>query len=112
MTHASRGKLEDSVRPAGPGSVLVTGASGGIGQAVSLAFGKAGWCVGIHYHQAKDSAERTLRHIERAGSTGALYQADVRDAQAMEQMVNVFSQHCPPPLCFVCTAGIGSGRLA
>ena len=96
---------------AGPGSVLVTGASGGIGQAISRALGSAGWCVGVHYHKGKASAERILSEIEQTGGRGALYEADVRHARSVEQMVNAFAQNHPPPLSFVCAAGIGGGEL-
>ncbi|MGQ0665928.1 MAG: SDR family NAD(P)-dependent oxidoreductase, partial [Nitrospiraceae bacterium] len=41
-------------------AVLVTGASGGIGRAISLAFAAAGWFVGVHYHRNKAAAENTL----------------------------------------------------
>ena len=94
-----------------PGSVLITGASGGIGEVISRAFGSAGWCVGVHYHKGKASAERILGHIERAGGSGAVYEADVRDAGSVEQMVNTFSRNSPSPLSFVCAAGVGGSRL-
>ncbi|RPH74739.1 MAG: SDR family NAD(P)-dependent oxidoreductase, partial [Nitrospiraceae bacterium] len=48
-------------------AVLVTGASGGIGRAISLAFAEAGWSVGIHYHRNKAAAECTLTQVEAAG---------------------------------------------
>ena len=89
----------------------MTGASGGIGGAISRAFGRAGWCVGVHYHKGKASGEAVLDHIQRAGGTGTLYEADVRDAQSIEQMVGAFSRNSPPPLSFVCAAGVGSSHL-
>ena len=110
MTTVSK-KESDAVVAGRPGSVLVTGASGGIGQAVTRAFGSAGWCVGVHYHKAKASAESILGQIERAGGSGALYDADVRDAQSVEQMVHTFSRNNPPPLCFVCAAGVAGSHL-
>jgi 3-oxoacyl-[acyl-carrier protein] reductase len=94
-----------------PGSVLVTGASGGIGGAISRAFAAAGWCVGVHYRKGKSSAEALLGRIQRAGGRGELYEADVRDAQSVEQMVAAFARNSPPPLSFVCAAGIGGGHL-
>ncbi|HKY70405.1 MAG TPA: SDR family NAD(P)-dependent oxidoreductase [Nitrospira sp.] len=111
MTTVSSLKSDNVAMGATPGSVLVTGASGGIGQAVSRAFGKAGWCVGVHYHKAKTPAEKCLSHIERAGGSGALYEADVRDAHAVQQMVSAFSRISPPPLCFVCAAGVSDEHL-
>jgi 3-oxoacyl-[acyl-carrier protein] reductase len=97
--------------PTEHGSVLVTGASGGIGQALSRAFGSLGRHVGIHYHRGKPSAEGALRQIEEAGGSGALYEADVRDACSVEQMVKAFARNSPPPLAFVCAAGVGSSHL-
>jgi 3-oxoacyl-[acyl-carrier protein] reductase len=111
MTTVSSLNADIMAMGATAGSVLVTGASGGIGQAVSRAFGKAGWCVGVHYHTAKAAAEKSLSHIERAGGSGALYEADVRDAQAVQQMVDAFSRSSPPPLCFVCATGVGDEHL-
>jgi 3-oxoacyl-[acyl-carrier protein] reductase len=96
---------------AGLRAVLVTGASGGIGQAISRGFGKAGWCVGIHYHREKHAAESTLHDVQDAGGSGLLYEADVRDAQAVHQLVAAFIRDHTPPVCFVCCAGVGSAKL-
>jgi 3-oxoacyl-[acyl-carrier protein] reductase len=78
---------------------------------VSRGFGKAGWHVGIHYHRQKRAAEATLHEVQEAGGSGVLYEADLRDAQAMHQLVAAFTRDCTPPLSFVCCAGIGTGRL-
>ena len=61
-------------------TVLVTGASGGIGRAISLAFAAAGWSVGIHYHRNKAAAEETLTQVVSVGGAGVLYEADIREA--------------------------------
>ena len=94
-----------------PGSVLVTGASGGIGGAISRGFAAAGWCVGVHYRKDKASAESVLDWIQRAGGRGTLYEADVRNVQSVEQMVGAFTRNSPPPLSFVCAAGVAGGHL-
>jgi 3-oxoacyl-[acyl-carrier protein] reductase len=104
------------LQPPGPvptmrGSVLVTGASGGIGQALSRAFARAGWFVGIHYHRGKQSAETTLHQIKRDGGTGALYEGDIRDAQSVHQLVNAFSRACIPPAGLICAAAVGDDQL-
>jgi 3-oxoacyl-[acyl-carrier protein] reductase len=92
-------------------AVLVTGASGGIGRAICLVFAAAGWCVGIHYHRNKVAAEETLTQVVAAGSTGALYEADIREPHAVQQMVEDSYRRMPAPLVFVCNAGIGGSRL-
>jgi 3-oxoacyl-[acyl-carrier protein] reductase len=100
----------DSSNPGRP-TVLVTGASGGIGRAISLVFGQAGWFVGLQYRREKAVAETTLRQIERAGGTGACYEADIRDGQSVRQMVEMFCRDVTVPSVFVCNAAIGSRSL-
>jgi 3-oxoacyl-[acyl-carrier protein] reductase len=86
-------------------AVLVTGASGGIGRAISRAFALSGWFVGIHYHHNKSAAEATLDAVQQVGSQGALYQADIRNAHAVQQMVEAFHREAPQAYTFVCNAG-------
>ena len=92
-------------------AVLVTGASGGIGRAISLAFAAAGWTVGVHYHRNKSAAEDTLSHVETAGGSGTLYAADVRESQSVQQMVEACCRQTPMPSVFICNAGIGGSQL-
>jgi 3-oxoacyl-[acyl-carrier protein] reductase len=70
-----------------------------------------GWSVGIHYYRRKAAAELLLAELQGAGGAAALYQADVRDAQSVQQMVDVFSRDSGRPVSFICVAGIGSGEL-
>jgi 3-oxoacyl-[acyl-carrier protein] reductase len=90
---------------------LVTGASGGIGRAICLAFATAGWSVGIHYYRNKTAAEGTLAQVVDAGGTGALYQADIRELHSVKRMVEASCRQTPVPSVFVCNAGIGEGHL-
>ncbi len=91
--------------------MLVTGASGGIGRAISLAFAAAGWSVGVHYHRDKTAAEETLTQVVAAGGAGALYEADIRAPYAVQQMVEASCRQVPVPSVFICNAGIGGSRL-
>jgi 3-oxoacyl-[acyl-carrier protein] reductase len=92
-------------------AVLVTGASGGIGRAISLAFAAAGWSIGVHYHRNKAAAEGTLTQVVAAGGAGTLYEADIRESHAVEQMVEASCRLVPAPSVFVCNAGIGGSHL-
>lgn len=94
-----------------PQAVLVTGASGGIGRAISQAFGQAGWYVGVHYHQNKAEAEATLKHVVMANGTGELYQADVREPGSVQRMIERFSRHLSVSPALICNAGIGASSL-
>ena len=60
-----------------PGTVVITGAAGGIGRAMTSAFAECGYRVIIHYHNSKKEAEK-LGHILRGrGFCAKLFQADV-----------------------------------
>ncbi|PHQ95481.1 MAG: oxidoreductase [Marinosulfonomonas sp.] len=68
-------------------TVLITGASSGIGAAVALAFGKLGANVGVHYNSNQDAAEDIATQIRAAGSRAHVVQADVSDVSAVESMI-------------------------
>jgi 3-oxoacyl-[acyl-carrier protein] reductase len=91
--------------------VLVTGASGGIGRAISLAFGAIGWHVGVHYGRNKPAAESTLRQVQDNGGTGTLYQADIRKSDSVQQMIDTWRSRVPATAAFICNAGIAESRL-
>ncbi len=92
-------------------AVLVTGASGGIGRAISLAFAAAGWSVGVHYHRNKTAAEGTLKQVVASGGSGTLYEADIRESHEVQQMVEASCRLIPAPSVFICNAGIGGSHL-
>lgn len=109
--HESESSHTGNESPVISRAVLVTGASGGIGRAVSLAFARAGWFVGVHYREHLAAAEATLQAIMSVGSAGRLYQADIRCAESVERMTADFSARAIGPLAFICNAGLGASRL-
>ena len=92
-------------------AVLITGASGGIGRAISQAFGRIGWYVGVHYAQNTQAAHATLERVITAGGTGHLYQADIREAESVQHMIQKFTDQTSGPLVLICNAGIGQSHL-
>lgn len=98
-------------RKPGRRSVLVTGASGGIGRAICRAFAAAGWYVGVHYYRHKVEAAKTLRAVRVTGGTGGLYQADVREAESVGRMIDAFIKKASKPTAFICNAGIAASSL-
>lgn len=61
---------------------VVTGASGGIGRAIALAFAAAGADVALTYRRSADAAERVAEQIRARGQRAWTLQADLsRDAE-------------------------------
>ncbi|MBI4687408.1 MAG: 3-oxoacyl-ACP reductase FabG [Nitrospirae bacterium] len=63
---------------------LVTGSSRGLGRAIALAFGKAGYRVVIHYKDRKNEAEDTASKIKEA----VAIKADVRNSKEVKRLVD------------------------
>lgn len=66
--------------------IIVTGASRGIGAAIARALGAHGAKVVINYQSSRNKAEEVLGDIVAAGGSGMVFQADVRDADAVNAM--------------------------
>jgi 3-oxoacyl-[acyl-carrier protein] reductase len=58
-------------------SVLVTGASAGIGAAVSLAFARQGARIAVHWHSNRAAADAVVDNICRTGGTAVAVQGDL-----------------------------------
>jgi 3-oxoacyl-[acyl-carrier protein] reductase len=65
---------------------LITGASGRIGGASAVRLARDGAAIVIHYSQNAAGAERTLRLVEEAGSSGRIIQADVASAESCRRL--------------------------
>ncbi|WP_086723239.1 SDR family NAD(P)-dependent oxidoreductase [Streptomyces carpinensis] len=66
---------------------LVTGASSGIGAATARLLGARGMRVVVNYLRSGTAAEEVVADIEAAGGRAMAVQADVREAAAVESMV-------------------------
>jgi 3-oxoacyl-[acyl-carrier protein] reductase len=66
---------------------IVSGASRGIGAASAKALAHHGAAVVVNYVKSKDKAEEVLGDIEKAGGRGMVFRADVRDRDAVNEMV-------------------------
>ena len=73
--------------------VLVTGSSTGIGAAVARGFGRNGAKVAVHYHSSRAEAEKVVADIKLHGGTAALFGADARSAQEVENLVGAVSRY-------------------
>ncbi|WP_338719425.1 SDR family NAD(P)-dependent oxidoreductase [Devosia sp. XK-2] len=77
-------------------SVLITGASTGIGAALATAFAAQGASVGLHYNSSVDPAQKLASEIEGAGGKVVLVKADATKsadmARAVEEIVEAFGR--------------------
>lgn len=66
---------------------LVTGASRGIGRAVALQLAELGADVAVNYRANEEAAQEVVERIRQMGRKAIAVQADVRDEQAVQNMV-------------------------
>jgi len=86
-------------------AVLVTGGSRGIGRAICLAFGKAGWEVGVHCRTRLTEAEQTAGSVKDAGGDGFTLQGDLRDPAQVAAVFDRFMARCGRLDALICNAG-------
>ena len=65
-------------------SILVTGASRGIGRGIALRLGNEGFDVVVHYHSNQSLAEQCVDEIHRAGGSARVLGFDVSDRDATQ----------------------------
>lgn len=69
-------------------TVLITGASGGIGAATARAFSRAGWRVVLHYCKNEAAAEALARELPDA----VAFRADLRDREQVRALAEAFPE--------------------
>lgn len=85
---------------------IVTGASRGIGRAIAQNLARRGFAIGVVYQKKDDAARQTLESIEAAGGHGALFRADVANAQEVAALFERADQELGPLDALVCNAGV------
>jgi 3-oxoacyl-[acyl-carrier protein] reductase len=66
---------------------LVTGASRGIGRSIAIKLAQLGAAVIVNYSGNKARAEETAAEIQSVGSEALIWQCDVSDEKAVQEMV-------------------------
>src|SRR3954463_8181459 len=67
-------------------TVVITGASAGIGAAAAHAFGSRGAHVIVHYNSRRENAEQVVKDIAATGGTGETVQADLGSEEGIRSL--------------------------
>ncbi len=73
-------------------TVLITGASRGIGAAAAKLFAANGYTVAVNYHRSEESANQVVNEIITAGGDAFSVCADVSDENAVQKMMQTVLQ--------------------
>lgn len=85
---------------------LITGASSGVGQGIALVMAEAGADVVVNYRRNKEGADRTVADIQAKGRRAISIQADVRDLDRVQAMVEASTRALGKVDILVNNAGI------
>ena len=87
-------------------TILVTGASKGIGHAVARRLGRDGFAIAAHYHTDADGAEAALAEARAAGADGRTLGFDIADRDGCRQALEADMAAHGPYYGVVLNAGI------
>jgi len=93
-------------------TVLVTGATSGIGRALALAYAAPGTALRLTGRDA-ERLEEIAERCKRAGAEAQVGRADVRDRADVAELIGRWDRQQPIDLAIACagiTSGIGPGR--
>jgi 3-oxoacyl-[acyl-carrier protein] reductase len=107
----SPGGLQDSTLPLVGKVALVTGASRGIGRAITLALAQAGSAVAVNYLHDADAARAVAAEASQLKVPAMIYQADVSEPREASALVEQVAQDLGGLDILVNNAGISRDGL-
>lgn len=89
-----------------PRTVLITGASRGIGAACARACARDGWAVAVHYRREAAAAQALVAELRGLGVAAESFAAEVADEAAVAALFEAVDRRLPPLGALVNNAGI------
>lgn len=93
-------------------TVLITGASRGIGRATALALAQnQNWRIAVHYHRNKKMAEEVVEKILSMGCDACIVQADITDRMQVQKMIEAVHTRLGMIDVLINNAGISQQKM-
>lgn len=93
------------------GAALVTGAGKGIGRAIAMELGRAGFHVILNYRSSSEGAEAAAAEIKDSGGSAETVQFDVTDAAQCKDALKAVIKTHPDIAVLVNNAGVAKDGL-
>jgi len=91
--------------------VLITGASGGLGQALCSVFSKESVCLGVHVFKQKAEGAALVADLSSDGCDAHFFSADLRNADDVREMFRAFHQKWGRIDLLINSAGLNQNAL-
>ena len=88
-----------------PSTVLITGASRGIGAACARRFARDGWRVAVHYHRSEKEARALAEELRGSGAEAVVVRGDLSDPEQAARAVDRAREALGHLDALVCSAG-------
>ncbi|MBR6407349.1 MAG: SDR family oxidoreductase [Clostridia bacterium] len=92
-------------------TVIITGASRGIGRETALAFAGIGCSVAINYNSSEEAAIGLLEELRRIGAQSIAIKADVSDRRQVDEMFGIVNEQLGSVDVLINNAGISQQKL-